>query len=139
MMVQRHLSLQGLHDLADVSLHTVVKPIFVVILVLQLEPRIQFFQGLKDLLAATKHLYPNGSCQLVVHVFIQDILLEDPFFNLMPNDEVLDDVNSVIEIGINLLLGESDPIRISGVTSHIVVVLDTVVLIEFVGVFTDIV
>lgn len=57
----------------------------------------------------------------------------------MPDYEIFDDVNSVIEIGIDFFLSKPHPVGAVRVASHIMAVLDTVVLIELVSIFIDIV
>lgn len=57
----------------------------------------------------------------------------------MPNNEILDNIDSVIEIGINLLLGKANPMGIAWVTSHVIVVLEIIVLAKFVCIFIDVV
>ena len=128
MMWQLNFTFESLHDWTDSFSHFTIEGHIILILILEFESCVKFFQGLKNLFSTSKDFHPETSSKFLVHSLIKFILFEDPSLNFMPDKIALNNLNGIGEVVIKLLLSKSDIVRIVGKSLHVIIVLSVVIL-----------
>lgn len=137
MVFKLYFPFQSLHHGSNPFLHFCTKDIVVFVLVFQFKSCIKLLQRLKDLLATPEDLHPHLSGEIIVHIFVKFIVLENPASNLILLHKIFYNINSIWEIVINLFLRKANIIRIIRISIHVLCELPVVVFYELIFILQD--
>lgn len=137
LMAELDLSFKRSHHRPYVLLHAVVKSVFFVVLVLQFESHIKFFQRLENFLPTVEDADPNAAGEFVVHVLVKLESVKDPFLYLVFLHKATDDTHSVFKVVVDFFLGEPNIVGIIRIARVEMIILLLIICKYFIHVFLN--